>query len=209
LNLAVPEEVAILGRGDDRVICETVHPTLSSIDLDARRIGYEAAAMLDRWMGGKPPKELVSVPPSHVVVRQSTDLVAINDADVAKAVRFIREWACRGIDVARVAEEVGLSRRAVERRFLEHLGRAPKAEIMRVRIERAKMLLAQTDHSGEAIARKCGFASLIYFTRAFRREVGMTTRAYRKMRRVSRDWGEMPDDPTAACQPSNRPGLVR
>ena len=189
LDLAVPEEIAILGRGNDRVICETVHPTLSSIDLDARRFGYEAAGVLDQMMAGKPPKETISVSPSHVAVRQSTDLVAINDPNVAKAVRFIREWGCRDINVARVAEEVGLSRRVLERRFLEHLGRAPKSEIMRVRIEHAKILLAQTDHSGESIARKCSFTSLAYFTRAFHREVGMTTRAYRAMHRVSRDWG--------------------
>ena len=121
LNIAVPEEIAILGMGNDSVICETVRPTLSSLDVDARRIGYEAARLLDRMMAGKPSKDVIFVPPSHVVVRQSTDLVAIEDADVAQAVRVIRESACTGIDVARVAEEVGLSRRSLERRFRQYL----------------------------------------------------------------------------------------
>ena len=87
----------------------------------------------------------------------------------------------------RVADEVGLSRRVLERRFLQYLGRTPKAEIMRIRIERAKMLLAQTDKSRESIARRCGFASPEYFSMAFHRLVGMKPQAYRKIRRVLRD----------------------
>jgi LacI family transcriptional regulator len=187
LNIAVPEEMAILGRCNDSVICETVRPTLSSVDDDARRVGFEAAKLLDRMMAGKPSKDVVYVPPSHVVVRQSTDLVAIEDADVAQAVRFIREFACTGIDVTRVAEAVGVSRRGLERRFREHLGRTPKAEIMRVRMEHVKMLMLETDQTSESIARHSGFSSLEYFTKVFRRMMGMKPQAYRKMRRISRD----------------------
>jgi LacI family transcriptional regulator len=189
LNIAVPEEMAILGRGNDPVICETVRPTLSSMDLDARRVGYEAARLLDRKMAGKPVPDVILVPPSHVAVRQSTDLMAIEDADVVQAMRFIRDYACNGINVTRVADEVGLSRSFLERRFIKYLGRTPKAEIIRIQIERAKMLLAKTDKSRESIAQKCGFTTPEYFSRAFRREVGMTANAYRKMRRVSRDLG--------------------
>ena len=108
--------------GNDSVICETVRPTLSSLDVDGQRVGYEAAKLLDRMMAGKPSKDVVYIPPSHVVVRQSTDLVAIEDADVAQAVRIIRESACTGIDVMRVADKVGLSRRSLERRFRQFLG---------------------------------------------------------------------------------------
>jgi LacI family transcriptional regulator len=187
LDIAVPEEMAILGVGNDAVICETVHPTLSSIDLNARRVGYEAAQLLDGMMAGKHPKDIVHIPPSHVAVRQSTDLMVIDDADVIRATRFIRECACRGIDVSRVTDEVGLSRSALERRFLHYLGRTPKAEIMRIRIEHAKMLLAQTDKTSESIALRSGFSSLAYFTRAFHREVGMTPYAYRRMRRISKE----------------------
>jgi LacI family transcriptional regulator len=189
LNIAVPEEIAILGRGNDIVICETVRPTLSSMDLDARRAGYEAARMLDLKMTGKQVPEMILVPPSHVVVRQSTDLMVIEDADVVQALRFIRDYACNGIDVPRVADEVGLSRSFLERRFIKHLGRTPKAEIIRIQIERAKMLLAQTDKTLDRITQKCGFTTPQYLCRAFHREVGMTANAYRKMRRVSRDSG--------------------
>jgi LacI family transcriptional regulator len=187
LNIAVPEEMAIMGVGNDPVICDSVFPTLSSLDLDARRVGYEAAILLDQKMSGKQPKETIYIPPSQVVVRQSTDLMVIEDTDVAQAMRFIREYACAGIDVPRVAEEVGVSGSVLERRFRQFLGRTPKAEIMRFQIERAKMLLSQTDKTSISIARQSGFNSLAYFTYAFRSKVGMTPNAYRRMRRISRD----------------------
>jgi LacI family transcriptional regulator len=187
LRIAVPEEMAILGRGNDATICDTVRPTLSSLDLDARRIGYEAARLLDRKMAGEPTPEVVSISPVGVTVRQSTDLMIIEDADVVQALQYIRDFACTDIDVPRVAEHVGVSRRVLERRFFQYIGRTPKTEIMRMRIERAKMLLAKTDQSREVIAQKCGFASPEYFSKAFRRMVGMKPLAYRKIRRVSRD----------------------
>jgi LacI family transcriptional regulator len=186
LGIAVPEEMAILGVGNDLVICETLRPTLSSLDLDARRIGYEAARLLDRKMAGKPANEVILVPPSHIAVRQSTDAVVVNDPDMVQAMRFIRDFACTGIDVARLAEEVGLSLSVLERRFRQHLGRTPKAEIMRIQIDHAKRLLAQTDTNCQTVAKKSGFHSLTYFTCAFRRETGMTPNTYRRAQRLSR-----------------------
>jgi LacI family transcriptional regulator len=186
LGIAVPEEAAILGYGNDPVICETLRPTLSSLDLDARRIGYEAARLLDRKMSGKKAEEIILVPPSHVAVRQSTDLLVIDDADVVQAMRYIRNHACTGIDVSRVAEEVGLSLSVLERRFRKYLGRTPKQEILRMQIEHAKKLLAHTDTNCESVAKKSGFHSLTYFMSAFRREAGMTPNAYRQTRRLSR-----------------------
>jgi LacI family transcriptional regulator len=185
LKIAVPEDMAILGVGNDPVICETLRPSLSSIDLDARRIGYEAAKLLDRKMAGKQANEIILVPPSHIAVRQSTDLMVIDDADVVQAMRFIRDNACLGIDVSHVAEEVGISLSVLERRFRKHLERTPKAEILRIQIEHAKKLLAQTDKSCASVAKNCGFNSLTYFTCAFHREVGKTPNTYRKTHRLS------------------------
>jgi LacI family transcriptional regulator len=187
-QIAVPEEISILGCGNDSVICETAQPTLSSLDLDPRRIGFEAAKLLDRKLKGKPIKDGASIPPSHIAVRQSTDHIAVEDPRIVQAILFIRNNACEGIDVSRVAEEVGISRVLLDRQFRARLGRTPKAEILRFQIEKAKSLLAKTDHSGKSIALKCGFATLAYFTKAFRREVGATPIEFRKMRRISRDY---------------------
>jgi LacI family transcriptional regulator len=184
IGLAVPEKAAIVGVGNDPVLCETSHPMLSSIDLDGRRFGYEAAKLLDRKMSGERTEDFLIVPPNRVEVRQSTDIAIVEDPDLAQALRYIREFALTDLDVDRVAREVGLSRRVLERRFRQFLGTTPKDEIVRFRIERAKMLLARTDQTIESIVRKSGYRSSIYFTRAFRREVGETPHAYRRKHRI-------------------------
>jgi LacI family transcriptional regulator len=185
LGIAVPEQAAILAAGDDPAICGVTTPPLSSIDFDSARIGYQAAALLERLMRGRrPPRKALWIPPTRVVVRQSSDVVAIADDDVAKAVRFIREQACQGISVLDVANAVALSRRMLERRFRMHLGRTPRAEILRVQMDQARYLLGHTDLSVERLAAKAGFVSFKHFARAFRREAGMTPRAYRKAHRL-------------------------
>ncbi|MBN2578654.1 MAG: DNA-binding transcriptional regulator [Pirellulales bacterium] len=181
LNIAVPEHLAVLGAGDDPAICCVTTPPLSSIDFDSKRVGYQAAALLDRLMAGfATPKTVQWIPPARVVVRQSTDIVAIEDPDVGQAVRFIRQHACNGIDVHDVTQAVPLSRRGLERRFQKFLGRTPKEEILRVQIDRVKMLLADTILPIRSIAEKSGFFNFRYFAKIFRREVGMTPRAYRQ-----------------------------
>jgi len=186
LGIQIPEQIAVLGVDNDAVICGVTNPPLSSIDLNSRRIGYEAAALLARRMAGRSLRsKSLSVPPSHVATRQSTDVLAIDDADVAQAISFIRQGAGKGIRVSEVAAGVGLSRRVLERRFRQWLGRSPKAEIVRVQIEAAKMLLTQSELSIEAVARQCGRTPFKYFGQLFRRETGLTPRAFRKAQRVA------------------------
>jgi LacI family transcriptional regulator len=185
-HLAVPSQIAVLGVDNDPVICSVSFPPLSSIDLHSKRVGYEAAALLDRLMVGQPqPQKSILVEPGQVITRESTDIVAVEDSDVAQAIRLIREHACRGLRVTEVAEAVGLSRRALQQRFQAVLQRTPKAELMRVQIDRSKMLLVQTDLSVEQISRRTGFAAFEYFVRAFRRETGLTPRRYRKKHRIA------------------------
>jgi LacI family transcriptional regulator len=185
LNIAVPEEIAVLGAVDDPAICNLFTPPLSCVDLPAERIGYEAAAMLGRCMAGeKPPRRTMWIPATHVAERQSTDLVAIDDADVARAVRFIRENACHGIGVRQVVDHTGPSRRMLELKFQQHLGRTPKEEILKIKLDRAQLLLSQTEMSIEVIARKSGFPSFRHFASVFRRELGLTPRAFRRTNRV-------------------------
>ena len=185
-GIAVPTQIAVLGVDDDPVVCSVSFPPLSSVDLNSKRVGYEAAALLDRMMAGKPPpKRTILVEPKHVITRESTDIVAVEDADVAQAIRLIREHACRGLRVKEVAETLGLSRRALQQRFHRVLQRTPKEELMRVQIDRAKILLIQTDLSVEQVSRRSGFTTFEYFVRAFRREMGVTPRRYRRSHRIA------------------------
>jgi len=184
-GVAVPEEIAVLGVDNDPVLCGVSFPPLSSIEINSERVGYEAAALLDRMMAGEQPEEkAVWVEPGQIVARQSTDILAIDDPEVAQAVRFIREHACRGISVQDVADAMAISRRGLERRFPKFLSRTPKEEIMRVQIDRARMLLRETDMTIELVTKRSGFASLKHFARVFRRATGVTPRAFRQACRV-------------------------
>ncbi|QOV88702.1 XylR family transcriptional regulator [Humisphaera borealis] len=183
-SLAVPDDVAVIGVDDDELICELSDPPLSSVVPDAHRTGYEAAALLDRMMGG----EIVEakphlVPPLGMMPRASSDVLAIDDPDITAAVRFIREHALDGIDVNDVVERVPLSRRVLESRFKKLVGRSPHEEIDRVQINRAQELLRETDLSLVEVSAKIGFPHAEYLSVVFKKRVGMTPREYRKQHR--------------------------
>ena len=127
--------------------------------------------------------------PLGVVRRQSSDVVAVADADLAVALRLIREQACNGIDVDDLARESGLSRRALERRFQKFVEHSPHAEILRIRIERAKQLLRETDLGLKAIAMRSGFQHASYLAAVFRESTGLTPGEYRKLQEGHRPHG--------------------
>ena len=114
----MPEDVAVVGVDNDDLLCELARPSLSSVVVPAERVGYEAAALLDRLLSGaRRPRHPILIPPADVVTRQSSDVVAIDDADVAAAMRFLRDHAHMPLRVADVLKHVPVSRRALERRF--------------------------------------------------------------------------------------------
>src|SRR5688572_25230950 len=182
VGLAVPDEVAVVGVDNDEFLCDLSDPPLSSVAPDTRRTGYEAAALLDRLMSGRERRrgQAVFVEPLGVVARRSTDVLALGDADVSAAVRFIREHACDGIAVKDLLAEVPLSRRVLEGRFRRLLGRSPHDEIARVRLERVRQLLRETRLPLAEVARRSGFRNAEYLATAFRREFSTSPSAYRK-----------------------------
>jgi LacI family transcriptional regulator len=180
-GLAVPEGVAVIGVDDDELLCEMCDPPLSTVVPGAERIGYEAAELLDRLMQGeKLAAKERRVEPQGIVTRQSTDVLAIPDADVAAAVRFIRERACEGVRVADVLQHIPLSRSLLERRFRRYLGRSPQAEIRQVQLKRVKQLLGETDLPLSAIAHLSGFEHVEYLCVVFKRLTGLSPGRYRK-----------------------------
>ena len=180
LGLSVPEQVAVLAADDDTLLCETCNPPLSGVALTSERIGFEAAALLDHMLhGGKTPAKPLLIEPTRIIVRQSTDTLAIDDADLARAIAFIRTHASSPIQVADILRAVPVSRRSLDRRFQQTLGRTPAEEIRRVRLERASRLLAETDMPIPKVAASSGFGSREYFARAFRMQTGFSPRQYR------------------------------
>lgn len=181
-GLNVPDEVAVVGVDNDTNLCNLCTPRLSSIDTNASLVGYEAAALLMRLMrGGKAPREPVLVgSPRGLVPRQSTDMLAIDDEELAKALRYIREHACGGIRVSDVLEQTNHSPSTLERRIKATFGRSLKSEITRVRLESAKLLLQETNLKVSEIASRTGFNESKYFCEVFRSVEGITPTTYRR-----------------------------
>jgi LacI family transcriptional regulator len=181
MGLRVPDDVAVVGVDNDEMLCELTAPPLSSIEQGAFQIGYEAASLLDRMMAGKRTPQLRWViGPERLVARQSTDVIACQDADLATAVRFIRRHACEGIGVQAVLAAAHTSRSTLDRKSLAALGRTIHAEIQRVQVDRAKQLLAGTGLMVKQIAKRCGFRYAEYLTAVFRRHTGQSPLEYRQ-----------------------------
>ncbi len=183
-NVAVPEEVAVVGVDNEILACELAHPSLSSIIPDCRRIGYEAARLLDHLMKGESfPIKPTYIPPLGIAVRQSTDVMAISDPIVADAMRFIRERACDGIRIEDVLDHASVSRSSLHRRFLASLDRTIHDAITGVRLQRVKQLLIETELPLKEVADRAGYSHVEYLIAAFRGATGSTPGVYRRNHR--------------------------
>lgn len=180
-GIQVPEQVAVIGVDNDETLCELAEVPLSSIDPASRRVGFEAAAMLDRLMSGKSAasSELL-IPPAELVVRSSSDVLAVPDEEVATAMRYMQSHACDPMRVDDMLDVLKVSRRTLEKRFRTMFGRTLHDEIRRLQFERARQLLCDTDLKIPEVARRCGFRDPKRFTTLFRQEFGSPPTAYRR-----------------------------
>lgn len=182
-KIAVPEQVAIIGVNNDDLLCESAWPPLSSVEADYSRVGYHAAKILERLFAGetlKPNERLTRLPPLGVVQRQSTNILAVGNPDLAEAIRFIREHACDPCSVDDVLRHVPVGRRWLERQFLTQLSRTPHDEIVRVRIDKARALLLRPELGLLDIAQRCGYSAIANFHVAFKNLTQTTPAAYRR-----------------------------
>ena len=183
-GLHVSQDVGIVGCSNEPTICSSPPPTLTSIDLGHEQVGYRAASLLDRMMkGAKPPKIPELVPTVELIPRQSTDSYAADDPIVSGALRFIAESAHQPIKVVDVANETGINRRTLERRFNESVGRSIAGEITRLRLARAKRQLVESGSPLKTVARDSGFRNTDHFHKVFARAEGITPTQYRKERK--------------------------
>jgi LacI family transcriptional regulator len=186
-EIQIPDQVAVLGVDNDPVICDCVQVPLSSVRHDLEGMAYEAAALLDRLMDGEPPPEIPKrITPKGVVTRKSTEVLAVENPDVACALGYIQENFPKGnLSVDDVVAHGRVPRRSLERAFRDELQRTILHEILRARVNHAQKLLETTPHSVTDIAIRSGFASLNHFYRVFRDRTGLTPRAFRLARQLS------------------------
>ena len=177
----MPDDIGLIGVDNDELLCELSYPTLTSVEQGVRRMGYEAAALLDQLMSGrKLSQSSFVVPPEGVVVRQSTDSLVLEDAHVAAAARFIREHACERIHVSDVAQAAKMSRSRLRIRFSAVRGQSVYSEIQRQRLEQVRQLLTTTSLTLKQIAGRTGFKHVQHMTTVFRQAFGQTPAKYRK-----------------------------
>ncbi|MBV8879307.1 MAG: substrate-binding domain-containing protein [Planctomycetaceae bacterium] len=179
-RLRIPEDVAILGAGNTSLLCDLMEPALSSLEFGFERVGRGAAELLERLMKGRrPPRGPVLVPPTGIVSRRSSDMFAVDDPVVSAALRSIWTRSVRPVGVRAVLEDVPTSRRTLERRFREALGRTLHDEIRRAHVERSKRLLVESREPLKVVAARSGFRDAPQFSRVFRASEGLTPQEYR------------------------------
>lgn len=184
-KLNVPEKVAVVGVDNDSLVCNLSNPPLSSVAVNLSQAGYQAAELLDGLMRRKQHRpERLLAEALWVVPRRSSDVIATEDVHVAAALRFIRDHAREPIGVDDVVEAAGVSRRGLEIRFQQVLGRSIRGEVERTRLALTKQLLVETNLSGERIAELSGFCGLSYLSTVFRRDSGMTLTEFRRRMRL-------------------------
>ncbi len=181
LDIHVPEEVAIVSANNDELICEFSNPHLSSVALAKEQVGFEAAELIEQLIKKKPsPARPILVPPLGITTRRSSEIFAVEDLHIAKALNFIYTYAGEAIGVEDILKELPLCRRTLEIRFRNAIGRSPYEEIRRAHVERAKKLLAETNLPLDRIAEASGFSEAKHFYLNFRKETGLSPTQFRK-----------------------------
>ena len=181
IGLLVPEEIAVLGANNDTIRCDLAYPPLSSVAPNALQSGYRAAETLATLIAGRKPESYdVRIEPLGVIPRHSTDVLAIDDKNMAAALSFIREHACRGITVQQVLQHAFVSRSQLEKKFRRHLGRSPQAEIRGIQMAKIRQLLLETDFPLKKIAELTGFEHVEYLCVMFKRLAGDSPGRFRK-----------------------------
>lgn len=180
-SVAVPDELAVIGADDAEIWCETANVSLSSVSTDGRRVGYAAARLIARLMQRpRAPGRPLLIRPHRVARRQSTDVAPDLAPAAAAALDVLHSLAFTGVSVEQIVQRAGMPRRSFDRHVAMALGRTPHAELVRLRVERARELLTGSYLPIAEVATRCGFSSTGYFLRVFRSATGSTPAQYRK-----------------------------
>ena len=179
-GIKVPDEVAIVGSGNDEVACLSAHPTLTSVVMPFEEVGAGAVEMLfDLLEGRAPDPSLRAIPAGPVMVRQSSNVYAVDDPYVAKALRIMEEHLTTSLDIQTLADQLHISRRMFEHRFQRKMHMAPASYLRAKRLRRAVELLENREMQITEIAYAVGFANAAHFCTLFRKQIGLTPKAYR------------------------------
>jgi LacI family transcriptional regulator len=181
MRLSVPEDVSVVGIDNALPAVDAMLTPISSVDQNFQMLGYRGAEVLDQLMHGKPPPpKPVLIPPTGLIARKSSDLLAVNHPGLARGLRYLLSNFQKPIRVSDVVKAAAMSRSSLHREFMLRIARPPGVELHRVRIENAKKLLAQSKLKLHEVAEQCGYQSANSFWVAFRQTTGMSPKQYQK-----------------------------
>jgi len=179
-EIRIPEQLSLLGIGNDSLLCESCMPALSSLELPSQKLGYALGEHAHAVLSGTEPQELQRFAPSRMLERHSTELTAVEDPIVARALGIMREEACQRTTLGEIISRLPISPRSFHTHFTQAMGRSPKEELFRIRVELARERLLDTRDTILHISMDCGFSDTDSFVRIFKRATGMTPTQYRK-----------------------------
>ena len=189
-GIDVPHHIAVVGVGNDKLVCETLNVSLSSVDSNLFGLGYKAAEMLEKVLDGEQlDKYHYIVPAGDVVVRKSTDIIAVDSGNekLVRAIQFIRDnFHDPDFGTIEVAEGAAMSQRTLYELFEKHVGRTPHSEIRRLRLEEAERLLKETDLPPQEVAERSGYSTLRNFYNTFKNSLQTTPVKFRAANRKRR-----------------------
>jgi LacI family transcriptional regulator len=185
-GLNIPDEIALLGIDDDQALCNLCNPPLSSIAFNFKKAGYDAALLMDEIISGRQTLkgQWIKIQTAGVKERGSTDICAVDDEDIIKALKYIRSHSGTPLQVEDIADYICISKRTLQMKFQKALGRSIHEEIIKAHVEIAKSLLIETNLSIEAIALRSGFHYSSNMRRAFLDITGMLPHKYRQTHRA-------------------------
>lgn len=180
-GIGVPDEVAIVGVDDNRLLCENQCVPITSVRHDHERIGYEGAAQLERLMNGSDPEPLeILIPPLGIATRKSTDVFAAADPLVHAAYAMMASEIGNRIPVTALAATLHVGIDTLEAAFRRETGHSIKREMMRMRLEKAVQLLKTTDLKLESVASETGFCNAAHLSNELRAKTGRKASEFRK-----------------------------
>lgn len=184
-NINIPDEVAVLGVNNDEVICNICNPPLSSIALNFKKAGYNAAKLLDKIISGreKMQGQCIEIQPTHVETRGSTDVFAIDDPDIVRAMRYIKQNSDKPLQVNEIASHVYMSKRSLQLKFHKIIGKSIHEEIIQAHFDIAKTLLVETNLPIDEVAVRSGFHYTSNMRRAFKQIAGILPQKYRQQQK--------------------------
>jgi LacI family transcriptional regulator len=180
-GISVPSEVAILGVDNDVILCTMTVPSLSSIDVDIERGGYQAARMAAKMVSHSSYSgEDIVMRPVSIVTRSSSNVFATRDTAVLKALQFIGQNIERKIDVSDVLPQVPLSRRLLEQRFRKETGTTIYQYITMLRMDKFAEKLISSNESIANIAASMEETDTKSISRRFMAVKGCTPTEFRR-----------------------------